>query len=40
MCLGAQRMKGPTQEKAGSTQCPCMLSEGHQQGDQWVDAPG
>lgn len=36
MCLGAQRTRGPTQEKAGSTQCPHMLRENHQQGDQWV----
>ena len=35
MCLGAQRTRGPTQEKAGSTQCPRMLSESRQQGDQW-----
>lgn len=36
MCLGARRTRGPTQEKARSTQRPHMLRESHQQGDQWV----
>lgn len=36
MCLGAQRTRGPTQEKAGSTQYPRLLSESGPQGDQWV----